>query len=331
MKKNRYKTKYKHNKFLNFMFVSVVILCAFAVTISEYVGGPLPTWDDLYALAAGQSHVAIEAENIENSIASIHFIDVGQGDATLIEQGGEYCLIDAGDASSGETVVNYLNSAGVKEIALLVMTHEHTDHIGGMVDVMENFEVETVLLPVFSNEEPLDGYNILRTLEYIDTQGIPTITAGAGQTYMLGTGELNVIDIGIQNSDNRNNSSIITMFNVNNFSYLSCGDAEIEQTSYLVENNYNLNADIYKAAHHGAANGNYTQLLQSIMPSLVTISCSIDNSYGHPHEESLAAFEEVGAVTVGTHEKGDIVVNYTADDEIFVTTSGESLQIVNAA
>ncbi len=329
-KSTKHYTK-KQSKTMRYFSLCALILFALVITVGEYVGSPLPTWDDLYKLAAGEQHVAISAEAVENTAVKVHFIDVGQGDATLIEQGGEFCLIDAGDTGSGDVVTNYLDNVGVESIDLLIMTHEHTDHIGGMVDVLENFDVEHVLLPVFSNEDPPDGYNILRVLELIDTMGIRTTTAGALQEYSLGGGNISVVDIGIQNTDNKNNASVITMFEFDEFSYLSCGDAEKPQTEFLIENGSNLSADVYKAAHHGASNANYPELLQSIMPDLSIISCGKDNSYGHPHEETVSAIQGVGSVMYGTNDYGDIVVSYTSNDELYVTTSEGSVQIISDA
>ncbi len=321
----------KNNTKLGVFILLALTIFSFAITIGEQVNSPLPTWQEIYSLAAGESHVAVAADSVENAVAKVHFIDVGQGDATLIEQGGEFCLIDAGDSGSGDTVVNYLTAIGVDELDMIIMTHEHVDHIGGMVEVMENFDTNTVLLPVFSNEEPLEGYTLLRTLEFIDTNGITAITAGAGQEYAVGDGKISVVDTGIQNTDNRNNASIITVFDLGEFSYLSCGDAEKQQSSYLVENGYDLSADIYKAAHHGAENGSYPELLQAVNPSVSVVSCGKDNSYGHPHSEAIAAMESVGSVIYGTHEQGNIIVSYTNDNEIFVTTKDGTEQIMEDA
>ncbi len=330
--KTKRRSKKSTAKKTRFIVLIILLLCSLLITVGEQYNLPLPTWDDIYAPLLGEKPAVSTALDIPGTDTKIHFIDVGQADATLIEQSGEFCLIDAGDLSSGEVVVNYLKAAGVQELDMMIMTHEHADHIGGMVDVMESFEVELVLLPDFSKSQMPDGYNILRTLEFIDVEGIPEKTAQVGDVFALGEGTITVLDTGLIDPSDANNTSVITMFEVDGYRYLSCGDAEIEQTTHLVEENADIMADIYKAAHHGAQNGNYDELLYAVNPSVVIVSCGKDNSYGHPHEEALAAFEKVNANVFGTHEVGNIVLCITDTDELYVATdSQETVKLDYAA
>ncbi len=318
----------------NIKLVLCLLFVAFAFTISigEYVESPLPTWNDLFSLATGEQHVAVATSSIPNVDTNIHFIDVGQADATLIEQNGEFCLIDAGDLGNEDILIAYLNSAGVQQIDLLIMTHEHADHIGGMVDVMENFDVETVLLPDFAKVGMPDGYNILRTLEYIDISAIDEAVAKVGDVYMLGDAQITVLDTGLEDADNENNTSVVTMFETDNFRYLSCGDAEQEQSEKMIENGTFLSADVYKAAHHGAANGNYYEFINEIMPKVAVVSSGKDNSYGHPHDETLENLNNVGATIYNTANDGNVIISVTNSGEIYITTQNNGThQIQNAA
>ncbi|MEG2931688.1 MAG: MBL fold metallo-hydrolase, partial [Ruthenibacterium sp.] len=208
-------------------------LCAVAITASQLAGGPLPTWREIYAACAVHP-IALAANDAPEAATRIHFIDMGQADATLIEQDGEFCLIDAGGMGSRQALLDYLDAASVKTIRLLVMTHEHADHIGAMAAVLEHCEVQQVLLPDFSKAEAPNGYTILRTLELIDVQGVPEVTAKQGDTYAIGSGTLTVRSSGISTKE-KNNTSVITMFTAGDFSYLSCGDAQEEETRPLYE------------------------------------------------------------------------------------------------
>ncbi len=329
-----FKTGSSKNKHIKSIIVlSVIVIFAFSISVGEYINNsPLPTWNDLFTLASGEQHVAVAANSIPNVETNIHFIDVGQADATLIEQNGEFCLIDAGDIGGEDILELYLNSVGVDEIELLIMTHEHADHIGGMVHVMENFDVKTVLLPDFAKVGMPDGYNILRTLEYIDISAINDITAKVGNVIELGNAQITVLDTGLENEDNKNNTSVVTMFETDSFRYLSCGDAEEQQSIRMIENGTNLKADVYKASHHGAANGNYYKFIAAISPMVSIVSSGKDNSYGHPHEETIENLSNVGAIVYNTAYDGNIVLSVTSSGEIYITTqNGQTEKIQNAA
>ncbi|MEG0167016.1 MAG: MBL fold metallo-hydrolase, partial [Ruthenibacterium sp.] len=140
---------------LNVLFLFAV-LAAVAITASEALGGPLPTWKKLYQ-KAGLSAAPHTVADSAGLATKVHFIDVGQADATLVEQDGKFALIDAGDFTSQIDLLNYLDDVGVKTIDLLIMTHPHTDHIGGMEAVLKRYRVKQVLLPDFSKAPAITG------------------------------------------------------------------------------------------------------------------------------------------------------------------------------
>ncbi len=239
---------------------------------------------------------------------SIHFIDVGQADATLIEQDGEFCLIDTGTADADELIL-YLQSENVTQIDLLILTHHHADHIGGAVDVMQSFEIGEVWMFDYEKAGRPDNVTVLRTLEYIDISGIPDKSPKIGEVFSLGDGEIEVLHAGQTDYDNANNTSIVTAFEIGDVRFLSCGDAEQEQIDEMLENSVDVRANIYKAAHHGSKTSNSIEFLQVITPEFVAVSCGLENSYGHPHEEALIAFESVNAAVYGTNVNGNIVLS----------------------
>ncbi len=236
---------------------------------------------------------------------SIHFIDVGQADATLIEQDGEFCLIDAGTADADE-LIEYLQNENVSTIDLLILTHHHADHIGGAVEIMQNFEIGELWIFDYEKAGRPDNVTVLRTLEYIDIENIPDKTPKIGEVFVLGDGEIEVLHSGLYDEDNANNTSLVTMFEIGGTRFLSCGDAEEEQIDEMLENGVDVSAQIYKAAHHGSQTSNSIEFLQKIDPLFVAVSCGLDNSYGHPHEEALIAFESVNAAVYGTNVNGNI-------------------------
>lgn len=284
---------------------AVLLVLSIVVSVSEYVDGPLPTWKEIYD-AVGIIRLPRLPEEAQGAATKIHFINVGQADATLIEQNGEFCLIDAGDVDSAEILLTYLDRMGVERLKLLVMTHGHLDHVGSMPQVLEHVEVDAALLPTFTDINT-SGYTLIRTLELLDTLGVPCYTAREGDTYAIGDGVLKVLGDGVNDSPEENNRSLITRFTARGVRFLSCGDAENAATGALLERGISLRANLYKAAHHGAANAANITLLKAIQPDYVIVSCGADNSFGHPQITALNAFDKVNATVYRTDENGNIV------------------------
>lgn len=237
----------------------------------------------------------------------IHTIDVGQGDACLIQQNGVNCLIDAGTKASADTLVAYLKKEGVEKLDYVIMTHAHADHIGGMPQVFENFQVGCVVLPDFSLGEMPTTVIFNKTLDAIEAQpDCEVLTASVGLKLPLSDGVLTVVGAGIK-TDNQNNLSVCTLFEAPGVRYLNTGDAEKEYEEELVKSGLDLQADIFKAGHHGSATSNTKALLAQVSPKYVAISCGAGNDYGHPHQEALANFAAVNAQVARTDESGSIV------------------------
>ncbi len=309
-KKRKAKYSQKIKKHLNYdILFTCLIIIPLAIIASFYNNSDF-NYDLLGALKNAFVPSTFESDT------AIHFIDVGQADATLIEQDGEFCLIDTGTANE-EALISYLQAENVNEIELLILTHHHADHIGGAVDVMQNFDIGEIWLFDYQKAGKPENVTVLRTLEYIDVSGIPDKTPKIGEVFNLGEGEIEVLHTGIEDFDNANNTSVITMFKIDGLNYLSCGDAEQTQLNNMLENGTDVSAQIYKAAHHGSQTSNSAEFLHLIKPEFVTISCALENSYGHPHEESLNAFEEVNSAVYGTNVNGDIVI-YVENGEIKV-------------
>lgn len=245
-------------------------------------------------------------ESISNF--SIHFIDVGQGDATLILCDGEAMLIDAGGFASGTSVQLYLKKQGVTKLKLVVGTHPDSDHIGGLDVILTKFDCETVLLTdIVSDNKAYQ--EVLDALAYKNYQ----ITVPKwGDSYTLGSAVCNVIGP-IDPDEEDRNSSIVCKVEYGNTSFLLSGDAEAEEERQIVESGADLRATVYHAGHHGSKTSSCDDWLNAIVPEAIVISCGADNPYGHPHAETLATFRQLGADVYRTDEHGTIVV--TSDGE----------------
>ena len=244
----------------------------------------------------------------------IHFIDIGQGDCTLIEDNGEYTLIDAGIRSSGDKIIQYLNECNVDKIKYFVLTHSHADHIGGAADVINNFEVEKIIFPQIPKDLIPTTATFEETLEAINKFSIPVEIASEDKMYDLGSGALEVIYPRTDDIDNANNTSVITMYTSStNFKFLSTGDAEYQIEEQLLLQNAPLKADLFKLGHHGSSTSNTYKFIKEINPSLVVACCGIDNKYGHPHIEVVEMLENLNIKLLQTATNGDIVI--TVDEK----------------
>jgi competence protein ComEC len=211
---------------------------------------------------------------------TVRFFDVGQGDAQLIQlPAGETIVIDSGDR--GSPMVELLRRYGVEEIDLLVATHPHADHIGEMRDIMRAFKVKELWDAGFPH--PTKTYADM--LQERKDQGIKFLKPRRGETRMVGDVLLEVLNPSdIVEDDNPNNASLVIRLTYGDTRFLFTGDAEKESWRQMIDSvKDRLRADFLKAAHHGSSNANNEEILDSVRPSFMTISCAAGNDYHHPH------------------------------------------------
>ncbi len=292
-------------KILGVVLLAALLLTAFFSIRSEN-GGATPTLEQFlewFGISLPGPHLPQDAVN---SPTRIHFVDVGQGDAVLIEQDGCFALIDAGERDAAESLVAYLQEAGVDRLSLLIMTHPHSDHIGGMRQVVENFPVDKFVLPDLAKGPMPTTSSFTKLLEAVKKKRIPTVTAQCGDVYTLGGGTITVLGTGVE-TDNLNDISLVTLFEAEGLRYFSSGDGEKAVERALLDSGADVRADLYKAAHHGSSTSNTQALLEAVRPRVVAISCGRDNDYGHPHHEAMETFESIGAAVYRTDLSGTII------------------------
>lgn len=244
-----------------------------------------------------------------------HFIDVGQGDSIFIQTpAGKTILVDGGKKDAGPKVVSYIQNEGVKSIDLLVATHPDADHIGGLVDVLKNIPVKQVLDS--GKEHTTQTY--LEYLQLIDTKNIPFKVAQTGENINLDSNvKITVLNSGEGQTDN-NEASVVLKITYGDMDILLTGDAETEQEKAMLSR-FNIEADIYKAAHHGSNTGNSLEFLRAVSPKATVLSYGKDNSYGHPHQEVVQRLQQVGSKIYSTADSGSIV--FTVSKTSFTVTA----------
>ncbi len=302
------------------LFSIAAALCLLVDVLADQ--GLLPGWDAI-SDAVG-NNVPQQSVSVPDTVTNaVHFIDVGQGDSVLLRSAGHYALIDAGVRDSKEAIFHYLDSLGVTKLDYVIMTHPHADHIGSMAAVLKQYEVGKMLMPNIDNGPEPTTSTYERVLDVLEEKNIPTQQVAVGDTYDLGTGKITILGDGVK-TNNLNNISTALRFDADGLSLLATGDGEKEVEEKLLQTERgNLQADVYKAAHHGSSTSNTKEFLQAVAPQLVVISCGKDNSYGHPHKEALESFASVGAEVVRTDESGSVAV-WRQDGEVhYACTAGE--------
>lgn len=233
----------------------------------------------------------------------VHFIDVGQGDSILIQSGAHDMLVDAGENDKGDTVVTYLHSQGIDKLDYVIGTHPHSDHIGGLDDVIHNFTIDTLIMPAV--EHTTKTYEDV--LNAASGQGLKINKPEVGKTYQIGDASFQIIAPNGNYGDDLNNWSVgIKLTNGNN-SFVMCGDAEGQAEAAMCTNSIDLSADILKLGHHGSNTSTSNAFLNKVNPKYAVISCGLGNSYGHPHQETMDKLIAKGVQIFRTDEQGTII------------------------
>lgn len=233
----------------------------------------------------------------------VHYIDVGQGDSELICCGGEYMLIDAGEPSASDTVVDYLNDHGIEKLDYVVCSHGHADHCGGLDAVVENFEVGTV----FTSPYPGDTSSYEIFSDAVEAKGLSMTVPELGESYTLGEAKFEFIGP-LEQYDNLNDDSLVMRLEYGDTSFLFTGDMTSKAERDLIEDGANVKCDVLKVGHHGSSGSSSYRFLYEAEPKIAVISCEAGNSYGHPHEEALSRLNDCGAEIYRTDLEGSIII-----------------------
>lgn len=220
---------------------------------------------------------------------TVRFLDIGQGDAELIQlPSGETIVIDSGDR--GSATVEMLKKYGVREIDLLIATHPHADHIGEMRDIMRAFKVKEL----WDSGFPHTTKTYADMLQERKDQGIKFLKPKRGDTRKIGAALLEVLNPSNDLADdNENNASLVVRLTFGNMRFLFTGDAEKESWQQMIASERDrLRADLLKSAHHGSSNANNEDILDAVNPKIITISCAEGNGYHHPHPKVMRLLRE---------------------------------------
>lgn len=250
----------------------LVLIAVLAIFVLEKTG--------VLQTAAGDKPAA------ESADAEVDFIDVGQGDSTLVCSDGKYMLIDTGDRDGENTLINHLKERGVKKLDYLVLTHPHADHIGEAAEIVEGFKIGKIIMPRVPDDLTPTSSVYEDLLDAAADKGLK-IRAARNESFELG--EISVQTYAAEGEySNLNDYSVVLRLTHGENSFLITGDCEKQEESELLERGCDVSADVLKVGHHGSDTSSTSQWLKEVGAQYAVISCGADNKYGHPDEETYS-------------------------------------------
>ena len=240
----------------------------------------------------------------KDASTSVRFIDVGQGDCTLIVSGGQAMLIDSGESDPRNSVISYIESLDIHRLEYIIVTHPHSDHMGEMADIINSFEVGRVIMPRLPDELTPSTYAYERLLGAIDQRGVP-LSAAANESFSLGEITVDTYIPSVYGED-LNNCSVVTRLTHGGNSFLVTGDCSADEERDLILHGADLKADVLRVGHHGSSSATSEEFLLAVRPAYAVISCGKDNDYGHPAEKTLMKLSaSVGKIYI-TKDSGTV-------------------------
>lgn len=239
----------------------------------------------------------------DNNKLFIHYLDVGQGDSMLIEQGSHAMLIDAGKPEYAEKVKQYIKNEKIENLDYVIGTHPHDDHIGGMKTIVRQFNINKIFMPKIT--ATTDSFKDM--IEAIRNKNKKINVPKSGENFYLGKASVTILAPNSSSYDDLNNYSIVIKMKFGNNSFLFEGDAEKLSENEILSSGEDISADVIKIGHHGSSSSTSKEYLERVNPKFAVISCGKNNDYGHPHKATVETLKNKNIELYRTDECGDVV------------------------
>jgi len=300
--------------------ILVIIAAVFGIDVTNIIPNENSTGETGIQNTSQTSNGGTEVEGI----LELTMIEVGQADSFLLIQGDEVALIDCGTRSTGDDVVEHLKSVGITEIDYVIGTHPHDDHMGGMYDVITNFEIGKIIMPEIEAGEVTTNWYI-KLMQEIKNEDYELEYAEVGTIYNLGDATMKIIGPITKPNDNLNNYSIVMKVSYGEMDIIMTGDAETEVEEEILKSGENIDAEILKVGHHGSDTSSSEEFLDASSPDYALISTKVGNKYAHPIKETMEKLQKRDIKVYRTDENGTVVLTITSDDVSFNCEPGDYL------
>lgn len=261
--------------------------------------------------------VQTSADNVKGEL-KVHFIDVGQADSILLQQGNNYMLIDAGNNEDSKLLKNYLDSLGVKELQAFVGTHKDEDHIGSGDYIVNTFKVGKVYFP----KQTATTKTFTDFVKAVKGKGLQLTAPKVGDKFTFGEATCTVLAPNSSSYEDANDYSIVIKVTYGVTSFLLTGDAESVSEKEMLANGMDLSATVLKVGHHGSRSSTSKEFLDKVNPKYAVISVGKGNSYGHPTQEVMNRLKDKAIPVYRTDENGTIIATSDGKSISFSTKSG---------
>lgn len=322
MAKRRSK-KDKNKLIIQLIVITLILLMSYFGYECTENGGFKNTINQAVASLSTSSKATIERK-IVDGIMEIHTIDVGQGDSILVIQKDQVMLVDCGTRAKGSTVVEYLKDLGITKIDILVGTHSHDDHMGGMAEVIRNFEIGTLYAPD-NSKESITTFWYMDFLDSVSEKNVNWVYPEVGTTFGLGDANVQIVAPNSKEYNNMNNYSIVLRVTYGETDVLLMGDAETLSEEEIMNNGLYIDVDVLKLGHHGSSTSSSEKFLNVTTPQYAIISAGKGNTYHHPIKSVMERLECMGIKVYRTDESGTVIMSTDGNNITFNVEPGDYL------
>ena len=316
-------TKAQKKKLFSILVVLVVVCIAGFLSHRGESIQPLVEYFPFLEEIFPQESVPAGAPVMDGAGLRVHILDVGQADCILIQGPEKVLVIDGGESGDASTIIQYLQKQGVERIDYYLNTHPHSDHYGGITQVMQAIPTGEFFHHPVPEEHTPTTRSYQKLIQYLlDSKTKPTVL-DPGDTLDLGGGAVLTILAPLEGYEDMNNNSLVGRLTFGERAFLFTGDAEKKSEKAILESGVELSADVYSIPHHGSNTGMTQKFLDQVKPQYATISVGKDNDYGHPHRDTIQRLSEGEIPCLRTDLLGNIVFETDGKTLSLSTDRGE--------
>ena len=316
-------TKAQKKKLFSILVVLVVVCIAGFLSHRGESIQPLVEYFPFLEEIFPQESVPAGAPVMDGAGLRVHILDVGQAECILIQGPEKVLVIDGGESGDASTIIQYLQKQGVERIDYYLNTHPHSDHYGGITQVMQAIPTGEFFHHPVPEEHTPTTRSYQKLIQYLLDSKTKTTVLDPGDTLDLGGGAVLTILAPLEGYEDMNNNSLVGRLTFGERAFLFTGDAEKKSEKAILESGVELSADVYSIPHHGSNTGMTQKFLDQVKPQYATISVGKDNDYGHPHRDTIQRLSEGEIPCLRTDLLGNIVFETDGKTLSLSTDRGE--------